>query len=104
VTEAASGIQGVFLSSGGADGAVNRYHPKDDLFGPLGLLNLERQRLECLIKRVSKISLRTNCVASDCVLPQARAEAQVAASVSDGILKGERIRCDFGTDAELRRS
>jgi|ERR1041385_2165677 predicted acylesterase/phospholipase RssA len=46
------------------------YHPKDDLFGPLGLLNLNRRRLEGLITRGFNDTVAHNCIASGCVTAQ----------------------------------
>ncbi|MGZ8843391.1 MAG: patatin-like phospholipase family protein, partial [Pyrinomonadaceae bacterium] len=53
---------------------VHRYHPSDDLFGPLGLLNLARERLEGLITRGFDDAVAHDCAASGCVLPQAPAK------------------------------
>ena len=54
--------------------AVHSYHPQDDLFGPLGLLNLERQRLEGLIKRGFDDAVAHDCISSGCVIAQSLPE------------------------------
>jgi predicted acylesterase/phospholipase RssA len=58
---------------------VHRYHPKDDLFGPLGLLNLDGQRLENLLARGFSDAMAHDCVSSGCVLAQSTEQKQVAA-------------------------
>lgn len=58
---------------------VHLYHPEDDLFGPLGLLNLERDRLEGLITRGFNDALEHDCVSSGCVLTQSTEQVQAAA-------------------------
>jgi predicted acylesterase/phospholipase RssA len=57
--------------------AVHRYHPKDDLFGVLGLLNLERGRLEGLITRGFSDAVAHDCASSRCVLPDSTEEEQL---------------------------
>jgi len=49
---------------------VHRYHPKDDPFGPLGLLNLDPRRLEALIRRGFNDAVAHDCIASGCVIAQ----------------------------------
>ena len=49
---------------------LHRYHPQDDLFGPLGLLNLNRERLEGLIARGFNDTVAHDCTASGCVIEQ----------------------------------
>lgn len=57
---------------------VHRYHPKDDLFGPLGLLNLDRRRLEALITRGFNDTVAHDCMASGCVIARSPVEVQDA--------------------------
>jgi hypothetical protein len=57
---------------------VHRYHPKDDLFGPLGLLNLDPRRLEALITRGFNDTIAHDCLASGCVIAQSPAGIQDA--------------------------
>ena len=57
---------------------VHRYHPQDDLFGPLGLLNLDPWRLEALITRGFNDTVAHDCIASGCVIGQSPAEDQDA--------------------------
>jgi len=47
---------------------VHRYHPRDDAFGLLGLLNLNRGRLEGLIERGFKDAVEHDCNHSKCIL------------------------------------
>jgi predicted acylesterase/phospholipase RssA len=56
--------------------AVHRYHPKDDLFGALGLLNLDRERLEGLITRGFSDAVAHDCASSRCVLTESTEEVQ----------------------------
>ncbi len=58
---------------------VHRYHPDNNLFGPLGLLNLERQRLEGLIARGFDDAVAHDCTGSGCVLPRSTEQVQAAA-------------------------
>jgi predicted acylesterase/phospholipase RssA len=48
---------------------IHRYHPRDDLGGPLGLLNFERSRTQKLIARGFEDTVHHDCAASHCVLP-----------------------------------
>ncbi len=52
-----------------AEVTLHRYRPADDLFGPLGLMNLNRQRLEKLIKRGFEDAAHHDCDANECVRP-----------------------------------
>jgi len=47
---------------------VHRYHPRDDLGGPLGLLNVRADRLRGLIARGEEDAAHHDCTASGCVL------------------------------------
>lgn len=47
---------------------VHRYHPRDDAFGLLGLLNLDRGRLEGLIERGFQDAVEHDCTQSECIL------------------------------------
>jgi predicted acylesterase/phospholipase RssA len=47
---------------------VHRYHPRDDAFGILGLLNLNRGRLEGLIERGFRDAVEHDCTHSKCIL------------------------------------
>jgi len=53
---------------------IHRYHPRDELGGPLSLLDLRRARIEYLIERGFHDAVSHNCQVSQCVLP----ESQVA--------------------------
>lgn len=48
---------------------IHRYHPRDELGGPLSLLNFRRSRLEYLIERGFHDAVGHDCVASQCVRP-----------------------------------
>jgi len=50
---------------------IHRYHPRDELGGPLSLLDLRRERIEYLIERGFDDAARHDCEASNCVLPPA---------------------------------
>jgi hypothetical protein len=60
--------------------AVHLYHPRDDPFGSLGLLNLDRGRIEGLIERGFNDAVQHDCDASGCVLPNAAMPAAVVAA------------------------
>lgn len=47
---------------------IHRYHPRDELGGPLSLLNFRRSRIEYLIERGFHDAVGHDCVASKCVL------------------------------------
>ncbi|MEK6279428.1 MAG: patatin-like phospholipase family protein [Acidobacteriota bacterium] len=49
---------------------IHRYHPRDELGGPLSLLDLRRERIEYLIERGFHDAVIHDCVASKCVLPE----------------------------------
>jgi predicted acylesterase/phospholipase RssA len=48
---------------------IHRYHPRDELGGPLSLLDLRRERIEYLIDRGFRDAVSHNCTTSKCVLP-----------------------------------
>jgi len=48
---------------------IHRYHPRDELGGPLSLLDLRPERLEYLIERGFRDAVIHNCATSKCVLP-----------------------------------
>jgi predicted acylesterase/phospholipase RssA len=50
---------------------IHRYHPRDELGGPLSLLNFRRARLEYLIERGFHDAVGHDCKVSQCVLPDA---------------------------------
>jgi predicted acylesterase/phospholipase RssA len=51
---------------------IHRYHPREDLTGgPMGMLNLERDRIADLIARGFEDTMEHDCLASGCVLPDA---------------------------------
>lgn len=52
---------------------IHRYHPRDELGGPLSLLNFRRSRIEYLIERGFHDAVGHDCLASGCVLPQPHA-------------------------------
>lgn len=47
---------------------VHRYHPQEDLFGPLGLLNFDRERIEGLLERGFRDAVTHDCSKDECVL------------------------------------
>jgi predicted acylesterase/phospholipase RssA len=48
---------------------IHRYHPRDELGGPLSLLNFRRSRIEYLLERGFHDAASHDCIASKCVLP-----------------------------------
>jgi predicted acylesterase/phospholipase RssA len=48
---------------------VHRYHPRDDLSGPLGLLNFDRGHLSSLVARGYQDTVYHDCDESQCLLP-----------------------------------
>jgi hypothetical protein len=54
---------------------IHRYHPRDELGGPLSLLDLRRERIEYLVERGFRDALRHDCKASKCILPPEQADA-----------------------------
>lgn len=48
---------------------IHRYHPRDDLGGPLGLLNVSADRLRLLMERGARDTEQHDCASSGCVLP-----------------------------------
>jgi len=48
---------------------IHRYHPRDELGGPLSLLDLRPERLDYLIERGFRDAINHNCAISKCVLP-----------------------------------
>jgi hypothetical protein len=48
---------------------IHRYHPRDELGGPLSLLDLRPERLDYLIERGFRDAVSHNCITSKCVLP-----------------------------------
>ena len=50
---------------------IHRYHPRDELGGPLSLLNTRRARLEYLIERGFHDAVLHDCIESGCILPDA---------------------------------
>lgn len=59
--------------------AVHRYHPRDDPFGPLGLLNLNPGRIESLIERGFRDAVTHDCVESNCVVSMSGEQTQAVA-------------------------
>lgn len=49
---------------------IHRYHPRDELGGPLSLLNFRRSRIEYLIERGFHDAVAHDCRISKCVLPE----------------------------------
>lgn len=49
---------------------IHRYHPRDELGGPLSLLNFRRARIEYLIERGFHDAVSHDCAASKCVIPE----------------------------------
>lgn len=54
---------------------IHRYHPRDELGGPLSLLDLRRERIDYLVERGFRDALRHDCKVSQCVLPLEPEEA-----------------------------
>ncbi len=48
---------------------IHRYHPRDDLSGPLGVLRFDRDHIAHLIERGYQDALLHDCEASECLLP-----------------------------------
>jgi predicted acylesterase/phospholipase RssA len=48
---------------------VHRYHPKQDLGGPLGMLNFGRGQIERLIEKGISDAINHDCAESECVFP-----------------------------------
>jgi predicted acylesterase/phospholipase RssA len=48
---------------------IHRYHPRDDLGGPLGLLNFQYEKIQYLIERGFQDTVNHDCNDSQCVLP-----------------------------------
>jgi predicted acylesterase/phospholipase RssA len=48
---------------------VHRYHPREDLGGVLGFMNLGQQHIANLIARGYQDALQHNCVESECIIP-----------------------------------
>lgn len=55
---------------------IHRYHPRDELGGPLSLLNFRRSRIEYLIERGFHDAVSHDCVASKCVRPEVSVEEE----------------------------
>src|SRR5262249_22621376 len=51
---------------------IHRYHPRDDLAGPLGVLNFERDQIAGIIERGYRDTAKHDCAASGCLLPTGR--------------------------------
>jgi predicted acylesterase/phospholipase RssA len=49
---------------------IHRYHPRDDLGGPLGLLNFQQEKIQYLIERGFQDTVNHDCGDSQCVLPR----------------------------------
>ena len=65
---------------------IHRYHPRDELGGPLSLLNFRRSRIEYLIERGFHDAVSHNCVASKCVRPDVVVQ-KAATVLEDGEAK-----------------
>ncbi len=48
---------------------VHRYRPRDDLGGPLGILNFDRDRIAALIERGYHDAVTHDCATNQCLLP-----------------------------------
>lgn len=64
---------------------IHRYHPRDELGGPLSLLNFRRSRIEYLIERGFHDAVGHDCVASKCVLPDGVAPTQISVEIEDEV-------------------
>ena len=62
---------------------IHRYHPRDELGGPLSLLNFRRSRIEYLIERGFHDAVGHDCIASGCVLPDAVIPEQTTVTAVD---------------------
>jgi predicted acylesterase/phospholipase RssA len=49
---------------------IHRFHPRDELGGPLSLLDLRRERIEYLIERGFHDAVIHDCKVSKCILPE----------------------------------
>jgi NTE family protein len=49
---------------------IHRYHPRDDLAGPLGVLNFDRDQIAGIIERGFRDAADHDCVANGCLLPR----------------------------------
>jgi predicted acylesterase/phospholipase RssA len=49
---------------------IHRFHPADDLGGPLGFLDFSFEHIDQLIQRGYRDAVEHDCTASGCVLPQ----------------------------------
>ena len=49
---------------------IHRYHPRDELGGPVSLLDLRRGRIEYLIERGFHDAVTHDCTISHCVIPE----------------------------------
>jgi len=56
---------------------IHRYHPRDELGGPLSLLNFRQARIEYLIERGFHDAVSHDCKVSKCVLPDAEVESDI---------------------------
>jgi hypothetical protein len=65
---------------------IHRYHPRDELGGPLSLLNFRRSRIEYLIERGFHDAVSHDCVASKCVRPDVVVQ-KAATVLEDGEAK-----------------
>ena len=61
---------------------IHRYHPHDDLGGPLGLLDFDRGKIQGLIERGFKDTVTHDCEDSGCVIP---IHADKAADIAEGV-------------------
>jgi predicted acylesterase/phospholipase RssA len=48
---------------------IHRYRPRDDLGGPLGVMNFDRHQIAAIIARGYRDTVGHDCVASQCILP-----------------------------------
>jgi predicted acylesterase/phospholipase RssA len=63
---------------------IHRYHPSDDLSGPMGILDFRRERICELITRGYADAVRHDCKASGCLLPAIGEAEQVTPEAGRG--------------------
>ena len=55
---------------------VHHYFPRDDISGPLGLLDFQRERIEELIQRGFEDAVNHDCNENNCIMPSQSAPAE----------------------------
>jgi predicted acylesterase/phospholipase RssA len=65
---------------------VHQYYPGDDVSGPLGLLDFDRERIEDLIEQGFEDGAQHDCNVNQCIKPSADLSAEIVAS-GDGLFE-----------------